>query len=159
MTPTAHRRARCGVCNCLCEQSSTTLLVGGRRVAAWRCAECLAVSPDERTGECPLCASALVVHRIVRDPSGAELPATDCTDCEQVCLAAAFAGTDAERGAWKRAADDVAAKYSQQAHADMERAKAAEARIAELVREVREWYDGQKDGTLNDILIKFEVKS
>lgn len=38
------------------------------------------------------------------------------------------------------------------------RAEAAENTLVELVREVREWYEGSRPVTLHDILAKFEAK-
>lgn len=86
---TTHRRALCPHCKRVCEQRSTTELVGGRAVPSRTCIECLTTYADDRQEEpapqCPLCMGE-VVRRTVRDPSGAELPATDCVDCEQLCL-------------------------------------------------------------------------
>ena len=94
MTIPTHRRALCPHCKRVCEQTATTEFVGGRAVPSRTCIECLTTYADDPHDEpaadttpngCPLCGGE-VVRRTVRDPSGAELPATDCVDCEQLCL-------------------------------------------------------------------------
>jgi hypothetical protein len=105
MTAPAHRRALCPHCKRICEQRHTTELVGGQAVPSLTCIECLTTyaydsrdepMPETEENACPLCTSGTVTHRVVRDPSGAELPATDCVDCEALCLRTRVA-TDHER--------------------------------------------------------------
>lgn len=90
-----HRRAHCPHCKRLCEQLATTAVVGGHSVPARTCIECLTTyaddprdepPPETVAGGCCRCGSDAVLHRVARDPSGAELPVTDCPDCESLCL-------------------------------------------------------------------------
>lgn len=115
MTDLAYRRARCPHCKAVCEHTRAIVLVDGHGVLALECSECgvryaeddqtpsesgpveaLRPSAEDASNGCPLCGSDTFVHRLVRDPSGAELPATDCADCEQLCLSTRVA-TDHER--------------------------------------------------------------
>jgi len=84
MTPPTHHRGRCPICRVLCEQTRTMATIDGTSsVSALTCNECGA---SYRAGGCCRCGSDAVLHRVVRDPSGAELPVTDCPDCESLCL-------------------------------------------------------------------------
>lgn len=182
---TTHRRAPCPHCKLVCEQRSTTVFVGGVNVPSLTCIECLTTYADDPRDEpppettsnaCPLCKSGEVVHRIVRDPSGAELPAIDCVDCEQLCLnvnvatvRAAYAKV-AELEEQLRAAETAKQALSQQLLLCERKAASlpppvealeeeAEKKLAELVCEVREWANNSSImHDIEDILAKYEAQ-